>query len=72
VGPQYTDLITRYNLHSRLAETPAAASSEGGKGKAPASKQDRQLAHKAKRDDMILAARRQLEAMIAKERAASA
>lgn len=73
VGPQYTDLITRYNLHDRLAEAPteeeAAAAGPAGKGKAPASKHDRQLVHQAKRDDMILAARRRVEAMIAKERA---
>ncbi|KAI5854265.1 hypothetical protein BZA05DRAFT_393696 [Tricharina praecox] len=75
VGPQHTDLITRYNLHSRLSETPSSPSSStstpSGKGKAPASKQDRMLAHKAKRDEMILDARHKLEAMIVKEAASS-
>ncbi|KAF8541325.1 hypothetical protein BDD12DRAFT_979705 [Trichophaea hybrida] len=73
LSPQYPDLITRYNLHSRLAEKVAEEAlgtpgSGSAKGKAPASKHDRQLAHKAKRDEMILAARCRVEKMIAKER----
>lgn len=77
---RYPDLITRYNLQSRLAEersklidNPSSSASSGGgggggKGKAPASKQDRQLAHKAKRDEMIVAARCRVEMMIEDER----
>ncbi|KAH0608573.1 uncharacterized protein H6S33_001707 [Morchella sextelata] len=61
---QYSDLITRYNLHSRLQEgDPSSAAGPGGKGKAPATKSDRQLAHHSKRDDMILAARRRIQEM---------
>jgi len=74
VGPQYTDLVTRYNLHSRLSESSsssATSSTPSGKGKAPASKQDRMLAHKSKRDEMILDARHRVEAMVAKEAASS-
>lgn len=75
VSPQHTDLITRYNLQSRLSEVSSSSSSSvstrAGKGKAPASKQDRMLAHKSKRDEMILEARRRVEAMVAKEAASS-
>ena len=71
MGPQYIDLITRYNLHGRLADQIAAEQQEGGrlipKGRAPANKQDRHLAHKAKRDEMILVARRHVEKLIEKE-----
>lgn len=74
MSSQYPDLITRYNLHSRLAEKVAEEAALGtpgsgsAKGKAPASKHDRQFAHKAKRDEMILAARCRVEKMIANER----
>lgn len=76
LSARYPDLITRYNLQGRLAEerdklmdTPSSSSSGGsGKGKAPASRQDRQLAHKAKRDEMIVAARCRVEKMIEEER----
>lgn len=61
---QYSDLITRYNLHSRLHEIdPSSAVAPGSRGKAPATKSDRQLAHHSKRDDMILAARRRIQEM---------
>lgn len=39
-----------------------------GTGKAPGNKADRHMAHKVKRDEMILAARCRVENMIAKER----
>lgn len=68
---QYTDLITRYNLHSRLGEEPSATTATSSttlKGKTPVNRQDRQLTHKARRDEMILTARRTVETMIEKER----
>ncbi|TGZ80587.1 hypothetical protein EX30DRAFT_320130 [Ascodesmis nigricans] len=64
ITSQYPDLITRYNLHHRLNEDPETAPTYTGKGKAPASKVDLQSAHKAKRDAMVLEARRTVEAMI--------
>ncbi|KAL7275218.1 hypothetical protein RUND412_001833 [Rhizina undulata] len=68
---QYPDLITRYNLQSRLHEASDEDSAQSsGKGKAPQSKADRQLAHQKKRDDMIIAARKRLEEMDRKKAAA--
>jgi len=61
----YTDLIARYNLHHRLHEDVVEERVTGRKGKAPASKQDRMLTHKQRRDEMVLAARKRVEKMIA-------
>jgi coupling of ubiquitin conjugation to ER degradation protein 1 len=57
-------------LAEKVAEEAALGTPGSGsaKGKAPASKHDRQFAHKAKRDEMILAARCRVEKMIANER----
>lgn len=67
VSSQYPDLITRYNLHHRLNEERSGESTPtglSGKGKAPATKADRQMVHKTKRDEMVLEARRTVERMI--------
>jgi len=61
----YTDLIARYNLHHRLHEDVVEERVTRRKGKAPASKQDRMLTHKQRRDEMVLAARKRVEKMIA-------
>ncbi|KAI5806931.1 hypothetical protein EDC01DRAFT_684195 [Geopyxis carbonaria] len=71
----YTDLITRYGLRDRLAEEPPVAAGasipvNNKNGKAPASKAGRHMAHKEKRDQMVLEARRKLEKMISDENAA--
>ena len=62
---QYPDLITRYSLQSRLSELEPTSTTSSGKGKAPSTKADRQMAHKAKRDEMVLEARRTVEKLIA-------
>ncbi|KAI5816865.1 hypothetical protein BZA77DRAFT_44951 [Pyronema omphalodes] len=64
----FSDLITRYGLQARLEEW-RAMEAEGvtgteGKGKAPATREGRMLAHKEKRDQMILQARCRMERMI--------
>ncbi|KAK7958354.1 hypothetical protein PG988_013202 [Apiospora saccharicola] len=67
------DLITRYNLQSRVSESSGGAEggdSVDGKGKAWSSNRDeRQSALQRRRDEMIIAARRKMEAKIAAERA---
>ncbi|KAK7927202.1 hypothetical protein PG985_004200 [Apiospora marii] len=67
------DLITRYNLQSRISESSGGAegsNSVDGKGKAWSSNRDeRQSALQRRRDEMIIAARRKMEAKIAAERA---
>ncbi|KAK7956238.1 coupling of ubiquitin conjugation to ER degradation 1 [Apiospora aurea] len=67
------DLITRYNLQSRINDSPASAENGGSvdaKGKAWSSNRDeRQSALQRRRDEMIIAARRKMEAKIAAERA---
>ncbi|KAK8090771.1 hypothetical protein PG994_000276 [Apiospora phragmitis] len=67
------DLITRYNLQSRISESSGGAEngdSVDGKGKAWSSNRDeRQSALQRRRDEMIIAARRKMEAKIAAERA---
>ncbi|KAK8080514.1 hypothetical protein PG997_008332 [Apiospora hydei] len=67
------DLITRYNLQSRINDSPGSAENGGSvdaKGKAWSSNRDeRQSALQRRRDEMIIAARRKMEAKIAAERA---
>ncbi|KAK1256073.1 hypothetical protein MKX07_008332 [Trichoderma sp. CBMAI-0711] len=74
--PAQPDLITRYNLKSKVTEAPAAE--DGGaqgeqdkKGKGWSSnREERQAALQRRRDEMILAARRKMEAKLAAEKAA--
>ncbi|KAG5933929.1 hypothetical protein E4U53_000820 [Claviceps sorghi] len=67
--PSQPDLITRYNLKSKIA---ADVHEEEKKGKGWSSnREERQLALQRRRDEMILAARRKMEAKIAAEKAAS-
>ncbi|KAL7796597.1 hypothetical protein V8C37DRAFT_372340 [Trichoderma ceciliae] len=76
--PTQPDLITRYNLKSKVDEVAAteekkeaAQEEEDRKGKGWSSNRDeRQTALQRRRDEMILAARRKMEAKIAAEKAA--
>lgn len=70
VKPAQPDLITRYNLHDKLAteEEKAEAKRQDQKGKAWSSDRDeRQASLQRRRDEMILQARRRMEAKIAAE-----
>lgn len=73
--PTQPDLIQRYKLQDKVGSTAEAeASSSGvesqGKGKAwSANKDERQSLLQKRRDEMILAARRKMEAKIAAEKA---
>ncbi|SPN99661.1 related to AMFR protein [Cephalotrichum gorgonifer] len=64
--PTQPDLITRYNLQSKIGE----AEEEGEKKKEgwSASREERQALLKRRRDEMILAARRKMEARIEAEK----
>ncbi len=79
--PAHPDLITRYNLKNRLDEftnnaegggdSPGAS---GGKGNAKAwssNRDERQSLLQKRRDQMILEARKKMEAKIAAEKAAA-
>ncbi|KAM0261658.1 hypothetical protein ACHAQJ_002109 [Trichoderma viride] len=76
--PSQPDLITRYNLKNKITEEAAPEEKEEGaqkrddkEGKAWSSNRDeRQTALQRRRDEMILAARRKMEAKIAAEKAA--
>lgn len=75
--PSQPDLITRYNLQKKLAEGPASdaesSSTESGKGKTKAwstNRDERQSLLQKRRDQMILEARRKMEAKIAAEKTA--
>ncbi|KAK3294831.1 uncharacterized protein B0H64DRAFT_476222 [Chaetomium fimeti] len=79
-GPVHPDLITRYNLKNKLGE-PASESEgtssgaetggKGANGKAWSTDRDeRQTLLQKRRDQMILEARRKMEAKIAAEKAA--
>ncbi|KAK0722232.1 hypothetical protein B0T26DRAFT_641373 [Lasiosphaeria miniovina] len=80
--PAPADLITRYNLKDKLGEkgepesapTPPVAAGQGGKGTKAWStnKEERQTLLQKRRDQMILEARRKMEAKIAAEKAAAA
>jgi coupling of ubiquitin conjugation to ER degradation protein 1 len=70
------DLITRYNLQDKLsasnddAEGSSSGADAGGKGKAwSQSRDERQSLLQKRRDQMILEARRKMEAKIAAEKA---
>ncbi|EFY98384.1 CUE domain protein [Metarhizium robertsii] len=64
--PSQPDLITRYNLKSKITE---AAFEEDAKPKGWSSNRDeRQASLQKRRDEMILAARRKMEAKIAAEK----
>ena len=66
--PSHPDLITRYNLSSKLSQAPEPAE-EKPKAKAwSADRNERQLNLQRKREEMILAARRKMEE---KERASA-
>jgi coupling of ubiquitin conjugation to ER degradation protein 1 len=76
--PLQPDLITRYNLKSKLAEDGASESSASEAGDVPSSgarkgqawssnKVERQALLQRRRDEMILAARRKMEAKVAEE-----
>ncbi|KAK4197221.1 hypothetical protein QBC40DRAFT_207529 [Triangularia verruculosa] len=73
VTPAQPDLITRYNLANKL-NVPTEEEPKGtGNGKAKAwstNKDERQTLLQKRRDQMILEARRKLEAKIAAEKAA--
>ncbi|KAI1850091.1 hypothetical protein JX265_003464 [Neoarthrinium moseri] len=73
--PAEPDLITRYNLQNKVAsssgdEEGTAASAAGKKGWS-SNRDDRQSALQKRRDEMILAARKKMEAKIQAEKAAS-
>ncbi|KAI9171162.1 Cobalamin (vitamin B12) biosynthesis CobW-like protein [Paramyrothecium foliicola] len=64
--PTQPDLITRYNLKDKLAEAEGAdAKSKGWSS----NRDDRQSSLQRRRDEMILAARRKMEAKMAAEKA---
>jgi coupling of ubiquitin conjugation to ER degradation protein 1 len=81
--PAHPDLITRYNLKNKLDESPneaengggdAAAAAASGKGNAKgwsSNRDERQSLLQKRRDQMILEARRKMEAKIAAEKAAA-
>jgi len=71
--PEQPDLITRYNLKDKLASPQPAEEQEAvPKGKAWSSnKEERQSLLQKRRDQMILEARRKMEAKIAAEKAAA-
>ncbi|RFU78749.1 hypothetical protein TARUN_3455 [Trichoderma arundinaceum] len=74
--PSQPDLITRYNLKSKISEATTTEETKDGarqeedkKGKGWSSNRDeRQTALQRRRDEMILAARRKMEAKIAAEK----
>ncbi|KAL7916079.1 ubiquitin system component cue domain-containing protein [Trichoderma velutinum] len=73
--PSQPDLITRYNLKSKISDDAASEEKKEGeedkKGKGWSSNRDeRQSALQRRRDEMILAARRKMEAKIAAEKVA--
>ncbi|KAL2153233.1 hypothetical protein VTH82DRAFT_4388 [Thermothelomyces myriococcoides] len=71
-NPSYPDLITRYNLKDKLNAPPEEAESSGkasGKGWS-SNREERQSLLQKRRDQMILEARRKMEAKIAAEKAA--
>jgi coupling of ubiquitin conjugation to ER degradation protein 1 len=70
--PAAPDLITRYNLQEKLASSPAEpqepeSTKPGSKGWS-ANKDERQSLLQKRRDQMILEARRKMEAKIAAEK----
>lgn len=60
--PQHPDLITRYNLSSKVSQTSDATTEEQPKGKAwSQDRNERQANLQKRREEMILAARRKME-----------
>jgi coupling of ubiquitin conjugation to ER degradation protein 1 len=78
-GPAHPDLITRYNLKDKVDAAAADASNDAdnsssgkGAGKGWSTNRDeRQSLLQKRRDQMILEARRKMEAKIAAEKAAA-
>lgn len=79
-GPVHPDLITRYNLKNKL-DTPASESEgtssgtevggKGANGKGwSTNREERQSLLQKRRDQMIIEARRKMEAKLAAEKAA--
>ena len=70
--PQHPDLITRYNLQNKLGGSEDGAEAEAGESVKTegwsASKEERQALLRKRRDDMILAARKKMEARMAAEK----
>lgn len=75
--PLQPDLITRYNLASKIAgseleiESGPSLATAGGKQAWSQNKGERQALLQRRREEMILAARKKMEAKLAAERAAS-
>ncbi|KAK1831369.1 CUE domain-containing protein [Podospora conica] len=82
-GPSQPDLITRYKLQDKIAAAAAAGEAGESTGSAPtastpgkkawsANKEERQSLLQRRRDEMILEARRKMEAKMAAEKAKGA
>ncbi|EOO03841.1 putative cue domain-containing protein [Phaeoacremonium minimum UCRPA7] len=70
--PAQPDLITRYNLQDKVAAASASeAADQSGKKGWSTSRDERQSLLQKRRDEMILAARKKMEAKIAAEKAGS-
>ncbi|KAM7188187.1 hypothetical protein V8F33_010780 [Rhypophila sp. PSN 637] len=76
--PAQPDLITRYNLKNKLdtaeasgSDVPSAGGSGKGKGGWSSNREERQSTLQKRRDEMILQARKKMEAKIAAEKAAA-
>ncbi|EKJ68519.1 hypothetical protein FPSE_11295 [Fusarium pseudograminearum CS3096] len=67
--PAQPDLITRYNLKNKLDTVSQEDQDAKGKGWS-SNKDERQASLQRRRDEMILAARRKMEAKLAAEKAA--
>ncbi|KAH7248751.1 uncharacterized protein BKA55DRAFT_594634 [Fusarium redolens] len=67
--PAQPDLITRYNLKDKLDTTSQEEQDAKGKGWS-SNRDERQASLQRRRDEMILAARRKMEAKLAAEKAA--
>ncbi|KAI8723473.1 CUE domain-containing protein [Fusarium sp. LHS14.1] len=66
--PAQPDLITRYNLKNKLDTSLSSEQDSQGKGWS-SNRDERQAALQRRRDEMILAARRKMEAKMAAEKA---
>lgn len=65
--PAQPDLITRYNLKDKLSSSPSDANQDQ-KGKGWSSNRDeRQMSLQRRREEMVLAARRKMEAKLASQ-----
>lgn len=67
--PTEADLITRYNLQNKVGKEEGDDIKSGKKGWS-SNRDERQTALQRRRDEMILAARKKMEAKIAAEKAA--